>query len=185
MATNAGLQFVSAKDGSKIWQFDAPSDNYRTLQPLVLGNSVLVADSLGDGTKRITVSRVDEEWQIQLDWASRDMKPDFNDFIEYQGNLYGFDGSIFGSVDMATGKRNWIKGRYGNGQIRLLSDSGQLLLTSETGDLVLLRADPKSLVELAKFPAIEGKTWNHPVLVGNRVYIRNAEQAACYELQVR
>lgn len=185
MATNAGLQFVSAKDGSKIWQYDAPSANYRTLQPLVLGNSILLADSLGDGTKRITVSRVNEEWQLKLDWASRDMKPDFNDFIEYQGNLYGFDGSIFGSVDMATGKRNWKKGRYGNGQILLLSDSGQLLLTSETGDLVLLQADPKSLVELAKFPAVEGKTWNHPVLIGNRIYIRNAEQAACYELQVR
>jgi outer membrane protein assembly factor BamB len=185
MATNAGLQFVSAKDGSKIWQYDAPSANYRTLQPLVLGNSVLLADSLGEGTKRITVSRVNEEWQIQLDWSSRDMKPDFNDFVEYQGNLYGFDGSIFGSVSMATGKRNWKKGRYGNGQVLLLSDSGQLLLTSETGELALLRADPKSLVELAKFPAIEGKTWNHSVLVGNRIYIRNAEQAACYELQVR
>jgi outer membrane protein assembly factor BamB len=113
------------------------------------------------------------------------MKPDFNDFVEYQGNLYGFDGSIFGSVSMATGKRHWKKGRYGNGQVLLLSDSGQLLLTSETGELALLRADPKSLVELAKFPAIEGKTWNHSVLVGNRIYIRNAEQAACYELQVR
>jgi outer membrane protein assembly factor BamB len=185
MATNAGLQFVSARDGSKIWQYDAPSANYRTLQPLVLGNSILLADSLGDGTKRVTVSRVNEEWQIQLDWASRDMKPDFNDFVEYEGNLYGFDGSIFGSVSMATGKRNWKKGRYGNGQVLLLSDSGQLLLTSETGELALLRADPKSLVELAKFPAIEGKTWNHSVLVGNRIYIRNAEQAACYELQIR
>ena len=51
--------------------------------------------------------------------------------------------------------------------------------------LVLLRADTKSMVELAKFPAIEGKTWNHSVVVGNHVFIRNAEQAACYELPTR
>lgn len=185
METNAGLQFVNAKDGSKIWQFDSPSSNYRTLQPLVLGNSVLLANSLGEGTKRVTVSREKDEWKIHEDWASRDMKPDFNDFVEYQGNLYGFDGSLFASIDLATGKRNWKKGRYGNGQVLLLCDAGQLLLTSETGELVILRADPKSMVELAKFPAIEGKTWNHSVLIGNRVYIRNAEQAACYELQAR
>ena len=185
METNAGLQFVNAKDGSKIWQFDSPSSNYRTLQPLVLGNSILLANSLGEGTKRVTVSRENDEWKIHEDWASRDMKPDFNDFVEYQGNLYGFDGSLFASIELATGKRNWKKGRYGNGQVLLLCDAGQLLLTSETGELVILRADPKSMVELAKFPAIEGKTWNHSVLIGNRVYIRNAEQAACYELQAR
>lgn len=28
----------------------------------------------------------------------------------------------------------------------------------------------------------EGKTWNHPVVVGGRLYIRNSQQAACYEL---
>jgi hypothetical protein len=30
---------------------------------------------------------------------------------------------------------------------------------------------------------MEGKTWNHPVVVGDRLYIRNAEEAICYQLQ--
>ena len=185
METNAGLQFISAKDGSKIWQYDAPVQNYRALQPLVLGNSILLANSLGEGTKKLSVSRDGDQWSIQEEWASRDMKPDFNDFVEYQGSLYGFDGNIFSCVDLATGKRQWKKGRYGNGQVLLLCDAGQMLVTSEAGELVLLRADSKSMVELAKFPAIEGKTWNHSVVVGNHVFIRNAEEAACYELPTR
>ena len=185
METNAGLQFINAKDGSTIWKFDSPSSNYRTLQPLVLGNSILLANSLGEGTKRLSVTRDGEQWDIKEEWASRDMKPDFNDFVEHQGSLYGFDGNIFACIDLATGKRQWKKGRYGNGQVLLLCDAGQMLLTSEAGELVLLRADASKMVELAKFPAIEGKTWNHSVMVGNRVYIRNAEQAACYELPTR
>ena len=185
METNAGLQFINAKDGSTIWKFDSPSSSYRTLQPMVLGNSILLANSLGEGTKRLSVSRDGESWSIKEEWASRDMKPDFNDFVEHQGSLYGFDGNIFACVDLATGKRQWKKGRYGNGQVLLLCDAGQMLLTSEAGELVLLQADASKLVELAKFPAIEGKTWNHSVMVGNRVYIRNAEQAACYELPTR
>lgn len=185
METNAGLQFVNAKDGSLIWNFDSPSSNYRTLQPAVLGNSILLANSLGEGTKRLSVTREGEAWSVKEQWASRDMKPDFNDFVEHQGYLYGFDGNIFACVDLATGKRQWKKGRYGNGQVLLLCDAGQMLVTSETGELVLLKADSSKMVELAKFQAIEGKTWNHSVVVGNLVFIRNGEQAACYELPTR
>jgi len=36
---------------------------------------------------------------------------------------------------------------------------------------------------LAKLPALQGKTWNHPVVVGNRLVIRNAEEAVCYQLE--
>ena len=185
METNAGLQFINAKDGSKIWQFDSPSQNYRTLQPLVLGNSVLLANSMGEGTRRLSVSLNGDQWSVKEQWASRSMKPDFNDFVEHQGYLYGFDGSIFACIDVATGEKKWKKGRYGNGQVLLLCDAGQMLVTSEKGELVLLRADSEKMMELAKFPAIEGKTWNHSVVVGNRIFIRNAEQAACYELPTR
>ena len=185
METNAGLQFINAKDGATIWQFDSPSQNYRTLQPLVLGSSILLANSLGEGTKRLSVTREGDSWSVKEQWASRDMKPDFNDFVEHQGSLYGFDGSIFACIDLATGKRQWKKGRYGNGQVLLLCDAGQMLVTSETGELVLLKADSSRMVELAKFQAIEGKTWNHSVVIGNLVFIRNAEEAACYELPTR
>jgi hypothetical protein len=54
---------------------------------------------------------------------------------------------------------------------------------SERGELVLLRANPDRLEELATLPALTGKSWNHPVVVGDRLYLRNAEEAVCYELQ--
>ena len=31
-------------------------------------------------------------------------------------------------------------------------------------------------------PYLEGKTWNHPVLVGNRLYVRNGAEAVSLEL---
>ena len=64
----------------------------------------------------------------------------------------------------------------------LLADSGFLLVASERGDVVLLKADPNERQELARFRALEGKTWNHPVVIGDRLYIRNAQEAACYRL---
>jgi outer membrane protein assembly factor BamB len=182
MSTNTGLQFLDVRDGHTLWEHPWPGDNYRALQPLVAGNSILFTTSLGLGTRKITVHKMDSKWEITEDWTSRDLKPDFNDFVEYQGYLYGFDGNIFTCVSLETGKRAWKRGRYGSGQVLLLPDAGQLLVTSETGEIVLLKADPTKPIELAKVPAIEGKTWNHPVLIGSRLYIRNAEMAACYEL---
>ena len=57
-----------------------------------------------------------------------------------------------------------------------------MLVISETGELVLVRTDPGKHVELAKFQAIKGRTWNHPVLIGDRLYLRNSSEAVCYQL---
>ena len=52
----------------------------------------------------------------------------------------------------------------------------------EEGELALVRATPDQFTELARFPAIEGKTWNHPVLVGDLLLARNGEQMAAFRL---
>jgi outer membrane protein assembly factor BamB len=184
MLTNNGLQFLSELDGSTIWEYSYPTQNYRAIQPLVLGDDVLIGTSLGEGTRMIDVEFIDDQWKISERWTSLDIKPDFNDYAVYQGYLYGFDGNILACVDIESGERQWKRGRYGNGQLVLLRESGQLLIASEKGELVLVKADPERLTEEAKIPAIDGKTWNHPVLIGNRVYIRNGQEAACFELPV-
>jgi hypothetical protein len=56
---------------------------------------------------------------------------------------------------------------------------------TEKGEAVLVAADPKEHRELGKFQAVEGKTWNHPTLIGDRLFVRNAEEMACYELKLQ
>jgi hypothetical protein len=48
--------------------------------------------------------------------------------------------------------------------------------------VVLLAADPERHRELGRFRAVSGKTWIHPAVCPGRLYVRNAEEMACYEL---
>ena len=112
----------------------------------------------------------------------RSLEAHFNDFVSRDGFGYGFDDAVFTCIDLSTGKRQWKKGRYGYGQVLLLGDQGLLIVLSEKGEAVLLEANPKRHVELGRFQALNGKTWNHPVVVGNKLLVRNSEEMACYEL---
>jgi len=133
-------------------------------------------------TTLVAVSEKGAAWEAAADWSSPGMKPEFSDLIVHKGHAYGFDGAIYCCFEIDSGERLWKGGRYGRGQALLLADQDLLLILSEKGEAVLVEATPDRHHELARIQAIKGKTWNHPVLIKNRLFVRNAEEIACYEV---
>jgi outer membrane protein assembly factor BamB len=113
-------------------------------------------------------------------WENTAMKNKFNSSILHEGHIYGLDEGILTCVDVETGARKWKGGRYGYGQ--LLFASGHLIVLSDAGELALVKATPDQHTEVAKFSALEGKTWNYPALASGRLLVRNATHMACYNL---
>jgi outer membrane protein assembly factor BamB len=100
----------------------------------------------------------------------------------HDGFIYGLDETILTCIDAATGEVKWKGGRYGHGQFVLAS--GHLVLLTEDGDLVLVRATPERHDERARFPVLEGKTWNHPAIDAGRLLVRNLAEMAAFDLRV-
>ena len=126
------------------------------------------------------------EWKTEERWTSRGLKPYFNDYVVHNGHAFGFDGSILAAIDLSDGTRKWKGGRYGQGQLILLADQDLLLVLSEEGDLALVSATADKFTEVARMPApvLNGKTWNHPVIVGDVLLVRNGEEMAAFRLPV-
>ncbi|MEX0670647.1 MAG: PQQ-binding-like beta-propeller repeat protein [Pirellulales bacterium] len=184
LLSNTGAHFWEAATGKRVLDYAFVHEGYRALQPQVIdGNKVLIPAGMGTGTRLVEFSQTAQGLEGKELWTSKNMKPDFNDLLIQDGYLYGFDNAIFACVDLKDGSRKWKGGRYEKGQALLLADSKLIVVVSERGELVLLRATPEKLIELAKLPAMSGKTWNHPVVVGDRLYVRNAEEAICYKLR--
>jgi outer membrane protein assembly factor BamB len=179
-----GVTSVSPADGKLLWKHEWDGDGI--VQPFVIGGSdVLLGSGSGMaavGLRRVAVARGDAGWSVQERWTSTGLKPYYNDFVVHKGHAFGFDGSILACVGLEDGKRKWKGGRYGHGQILLLPDQDLLLALSEEGELALVKATPDQFVEFARFKAIEGKTWNHPVLVGDVLLARNSEEMAAFRL---
>jgi outer membrane protein assembly factor BamB len=181
-----GVVSVTPSDGTLLWEHAFEGGGI--VQPTVTPDGDILISGLagtgGSGVRRLGVARRSEGWTVQERWTSNGLKPYFNDYVVHNGHAYGFDGSILASIDLADGKRKWKGGRYGSGQLILLADQNVLLVLSEEGELALVGATPDKFTEVARAPALDGKTWNHPVLVGGVLVVRNGEEMAAFRLAV-
>ncbi len=180
LMSDSGLVSVNPADGKQIWNHQW-AGNFM-VQPALTADGDVLITSQENGTRSIGVKHDSNGWTVQEKWTSNGLKPYFNDFVVHKGYAYGFDGRILACIDLKDGQRKWKGGRYGNGQLVLLPDQDLLLVVSEEGELVLVGATPDQFTELAKVTGIQGKTWNHPALVGDLLLVRNAEEMAAFRL---
>ena len=170
------------EDGALLWDHPwVTMYGINSAQPIVIdSNHVFVSAGYDHGAALLEITSREGKFSVRPVWENRNLKSRFNSSVLHQDHIYGFDEGIFACLDARTGERKWKAGRYGYGQVLLAG--GHLIVLTESGELVLLRATPERHEELSRFPAIEGKTWNHPAISDGILLVRNAREMAAFRL---
>jgi outer membrane protein assembly factor BamB len=176
---------ITVENGQLLWEYPWATDmGINVAQPLLVGQDrVFLSAGYGKGAAVFEVSREANRFTTRTVWQNIRMKNKFTSSVLHQGYIYGLDEAILACVDAATGELKWKGGRYGYGQILLAGD--HIVVLTEDGEVALVKATPEGHQELATFSAIEGKTWNHPVIANGRLLVRNLREMAAFDIRPR
>jgi outer membrane protein assembly factor BamB len=196
LATLAGVQqilvFSASRlmglttDGTKVlWEYPWKTQfDINAAQPLLVAdNRLFLSSGYGTGAAVVEIDNRGEAMSVREVWRSNRMKNQFTSSVLHDGYVYGLDENILACIDAGTGDLKWKGGRYGYGQVLLAS--GHLIVLTEDGNLALVRATPERHDERVRFPAIEGKTWNHPAISDRVLLVRNLAEMAAFDLRPR
>ena len=173
---------LAPENGALLWSQTWDTDmGINVSQPIIVDkNRFFISSGYRKGASLVEVTGAGNSFTARSVWENINMKNKFNSSVLHNGYVYGLDEGILTCLDVNTGERKWKGGRFGYGQVILAS--GHLIVMSDAGELALVKAVPTEYSEVARFPALQGQTWNYPAIAGGRLFVRNANEMAAYKI---
>ena len=183
-----GLQGLNPKTGEQFWEY-LWTNMYKinVAQPMRFGDQLFISSGYDSGCVMLDPTQLSGGQPAEVWSPNKSIKLKFNEAVSKGRYVYGLDDGILACVDSSTGKRMWKGGRYRFGQVLLWEDV--LLVQSEKGFVAIVEATPDRYRELTRVAALsersdglQTKAWNVPAVHNGRLYIRDAWEMACYDL---
>lgn len=177
---------LTPENGSLLWSYPWDTDmGINVSQPVVVDrNRFFISSGYGKGAALVELKANGNTFTPATIWENTNMKNKFNSSVLHNGYVYGLDEGILVCLDVNSGERKWKEGRFGYGQVILAS--GHLIVThGDTGEVALIKASPDKYTEVARFAALQGRTWNYPAIADGRLLVRNATEMAAYDISAR
>jgi outer membrane protein assembly factor BamB len=183
LTSSAGVG-VRASDGKLMWHYARAANNVANITtPVFFDNKVFYTSAYDTGGALLGLTAQNGEVKASEIYFTRDMKNHHGGVVLVDGYLYGFNDSILTCLDFATGKMMWRDRSVGKGAVTYAE--GNLYIQGENNTVGLAEASPKGYKEKGRFQiADQGlPSWAHPVVSGGRLYVRNQETLAAYDIR--
>jgi outer membrane protein assembly factor BamB len=184
--TEKSLVGIGLADGKLLWQvpFAPVKMAYNAATPIVDGQTVIYGGK-GRGTKAIKIEKQGDAFVANELWSNAELGVQFSTPVLRDGLLFGLsDGGSLFCINAKTGQTAWTdatprdKGGFGP----VVSAGSCLLALPSNSELIVFQPTDKQYSEVAKIKVAETATYAHPVLAGNRIYVKDAESLALWTL---
>ena len=185
LTAEAGIG-VRAGDGKLMWRYEPVANGTANVAtPIFFDNKVFYTTNYGAGGALLGLTAQNGEVRAAPIYTTREMQNHHGGVLLVNGYLYGFNNSILTSLEFATGKMMWRHRSVGKGS--LVYADGHLYILGEDNVVGLAEATPTGYSEKGRFRiADQGwPSWAHPVVSGGRLYIRNQNTLASYDVVAR
>jgi outer membrane protein assembly factor BamB len=180
LQTESNLVALNLTDGKLLWKTPTPPVQrfYNSVSPYIDGDKIYVTGQ-GTGIKAFKVGNTAGEL-----WSNNEVGAKWNTPVLKDGYLYGFtDQKRIYCLNASTGKTSWIDNTV-NSDFATLSDCGQVLIgLPSTGNLLVFKPEPKGYSEVAKYKVSDTPVYAFPVIAGNNIYVKDAENLTLFKIQ--
>jgi outer membrane protein assembly factor BamB len=175
---------VGAVDGKLLWQllFVPARRAYNSATPIVDGQTVIYTGA-GRGTKAVKIEKQAESFVAKEVWSNPDVATQFNTPVLRNGLLFGLSNSsnLF-CINARTGQTAWInQSESGSRGFGAVIDAGSCLMAlPNNSELIVFKPDGREYSEIARYKVAETPTYAHPVISGNRLFVKDEESLAMW-----
>lgn len=165
--------------GEILWSFPIKNRQGNCASPMVVDDTVITSSGYGHGTHRIAIKKSGEGFEAEELWYTRKLKAKFADLVVHGGYVYGLNEGRLVCLKLADGELMWRGTNFGHGQ--LLGVGERLIVQAEKGEVFVVEMTPDGEDVVMEFEALDRRTWNHPVLAGRILLVRNDREAIAFE----
>jgi len=185
MQTDKSLLGLSADDGKVLWQIATPPERrfYNSSSPLIDGQKIFYTGQ-GLGSRAVKIMKKGNDYSVDELWKNPDLGTNYNTPVLKEGFLFGLSniGYLY-CMNATNGETAWADTtRHRN--FGSIIDAGSVMLAlSSTSNLVVYKPVTDSYSEIKLIKVAETPVYAHPVISGNKMYIKDEESLIMYSIK--
>lgn len=182
--TEKSIVSIGVADGKLLWQlpFVPPKRSYNAATPVIDGQTVIITGR-GRGAKAVKIEKQGDGFVANEFWSNPDLAPQYTSPVLRDGLLFGLtDRSNLYCINAQSGQTAWTdSATHGSRGFGSIIDAGScLVLLTNDSELIVYKPSGKEYSELAKIKVSETPIYAHPVLAGNRIFIKDQDTVTMF-----
>ncbi|MDB6057353.1 MAG: hypothetical protein JWO95_1197, partial [Verrucomicrobiales bacterium] len=174
---------VDRTNGHLLWRVPFHTDAKRhAATPVINGDNVIV-NSHTIGIVAVHIQKTGTGFEAKRAWTNPSLTINLSTPVLVDGYLYSQGPSRnFICADARTGELKWEAPGFGRENSSTISVGKNLFVLTDAGELVLVAATPTAYKELGR-QQVCGKNWNFPAFADGKLYVRDARELTCIQLE--